>query len=165
VDWLEIVLFVSTLLIMLFGLIGSALPVIPGVPIIWVAALIYGLVTGFETIGLNYLLIFGILTAVSLVLDWVVNIYGAKKFGASKWGMVGAFLGMIVGMFVGALAGMIIGPFIGAVLFELLIGKTSGPALKAGFGTFVGFIVGVVMKFGLAVAMIGFFVDAILFSG
>lgn len=160
----EITYFILTLILMLFGLIGSVLPVIPGIPIIWAAAFLYGLLTGFEQIGFNYLFIFGLLTLLSLILDWIAGLYGAKKMGASKWGIVGAFVGMIVGLFVGALPGMIIGPFVGAVAFELIAGKASVAALKAGFGTFIGFVAGVIVKLVLAAVMIGVFVRDVLFA-
>lgn len=160
--WHDIVYFVLALFVMLFGLIGCFLPVIPGIPVIWAAAFIYGLLTGFESIGRDYLLIFGILSALSLILDWVVGVYGAKKLGASTWGMVGAFAGMIIGAIVGTLPGVIIGPLVGAVVFELLAGKKSGPAFKAGFGTFLGFLSGLVMKLGLGVVMIAVFAYNVL---
>jgi len=161
---LEITYFILALIVMFLGMIGAVLPVVPGIPIIWVAAFVYGILTGFEDIGFNYLLVFGLLTVLSLILDWIASLYGAKRMGASKWGIIGAFLGMIVGLFFGAVAGMIIGPFIGAVLFELLIGKASGPALKAGFGTFLGFVAGVMVKLVLGAAMIGVFVHDVLFA-
>lgn len=160
--WYDILYFVLALCIMLFGLLGCILPVLPGVQLIWATAFIYGLVTGFEDIGRDYLLIFGILSAISLLLDWFVGVYGAKRLGASAWGMVGAFVGMIVGAIVGTLPGLIIGPLIGAVLFELWAGRESRAALKAGFGTFLGFITGVVMKLGLGIVMIAVFLYSVV---
>jgi uncharacterized protein YqgC (DUF456 family) len=162
VELREIIYFVSALCVMLFGLVGCVLPVIPGVPLIWLTAFVFSLLTDFEFIGRDYLLIFGILSAASLLLDWIAGVYGAKKLGASRWGMVGAFVGMIVGVIVGTLPGFIVGPLIGAAVFELLAGKKSGVALKAGFGTFLGFLAGVVMKFGLGTVMIAVFVYMVI---
>jgi uncharacterized protein YqgC (DUF456 family) len=71
--------------------------------------------------------------------------------------MAGAFIGMVVGAIIGTLPGLIIGPLIGAIAFELLAGKKSSVALKAGFGTFLGFLAGVIMKLGLGTAMIAVF--------
>ena len=163
-EWYEIIYFGLALCIMLVGLLGCILPVIPGIPLIWATAFIYGLVTGFEDIGRDYLLIFGVLSAISLLFDWFVGIYGAKRLGASTWGMVGAVVGMIVGVIVGTLPGLIIGPLIGAIAFELWAGRESRVALKAGFGTFLGFIAGVVTKFGLGIVMIAVFVYSVVWN-
>jgi len=162
VEWHEIAYFILAVGVMLFGLVGCVLPVIPGVPLIWLAAFVFGLLTDFEFIGRDYLLIFGILSAISLLLDWFAGVYGARKLGASAWGMAGAFVGMVIGAVVGTLPGLIIGPLIGAIVFELLAGKKSGTALKAGFGTFLGFLAGVVMKLGLGTVMIAVFLYSVL---
>ncbi len=160
----DIALFAATLIIMLGGIIGCLLPAMPGIPIIWVTALLYALITGFERIGSDYLLTFGIISVVTLILDYVAGIYGAKRFGASKWGMFGAFIGMIVGLILGFLPGMILGPFIGAVAFELIAGKQSGHALKAGFGTFIGFIGGTMLKLVVGTIMVSVFIHDVLWS-
>jgi uncharacterized protein YqgC (DUF456 family) len=156
--------FVLTLLIMLFGLVGTILPVVPGLPIMWVGAIIYALLTGFEKIGWTYLIIFGVLTIAVQALDYLANLYGAKKMGASGWGILGAFLGMVVGLFIGGMIGLLLGPFVGAVLGEVLIGqKTASQALKAGVGTFLGFLGGTLVKFAVGCAMLGVFLWNVLF--
>jgi uncharacterized protein YqgC (DUF456 family) len=155
--------FVLTMLIMLLGLAGTVLPVVPGLPIMWAGALIYALLTGFEKIGATFLIVFGLLTAAVQVLDYVANLYGAKKMGASGWGVLGAFLGMLVGLFIGGLVGLLLGPFVGAVLGEILIGKkTTFQALKAGAGTFLGFLGGTLIKFTVGCAMLGVFLWNVL---
>jgi uncharacterized protein YqgC (DUF456 family) len=156
--------FVLTLLIMLFGLVGTILPVVPGLPIMWVGAMIYALLTGFEKIGWTYLIIFGVLTIAIQGLDYLANLYGAKKMGASGWGILGAFLGMVVGLVTGGLLGLLLGPFVGAVLGEILIGrKTTSQALKAGVGTFLGLLGGTLVKFAVGCAMLGVFLWNVLF--
>ena len=164
-EFVDIIYFAAAICVMIVGLVGCLLPGVPGIPVIWIAAFVYGLITGFEHIGHDYLLIFGILSAISLLLDWLAGVYGAKKLGASRWGMFGAFIGMIIGIIVGTLPGMIIGPLVGAILFELLAGKKSSAAMKAGFGTFLGFIAGVVMKFGLGSVMIAVFFYNVVHPG
>ncbi len=159
----DVLLLITTMLVMLFGLLGSLLPVIPGLPIIWGASLLYAILTGFEDITQSYLITFGLLTVFVLLMDYVAGIYGAKRMGASRWGLVGAVAGMIVGIIVGNLPGFILGPLIGAVAFELLIGRKFKEAMKAGFGTFLGFLAGTVMKLVLSFIMIGVFLWAILF--
>ena len=112
-----VLLFIGTLLIMLVGLAGVILPVIPGVPIIWLGAFLYGLFTGFEEINWNILGAFAILTGFTIILDYAANLYGAKRMGATRWGILGAILGMLVGLFTAGLIGLLIGSFVGAVLF------------------------------------------------
>ena len=148
---------------MLFGLLGSILPVIPGPPIIWCASLLYAIITDFEKISQGYLVTFGLLTAFVVLMDYLAGIYGAKKLGASRWGMVGAVVGLVIGVVVGTLPGFIIGPLVGAVSFELLIGREFKDAFKAGLGTFIGFLAGTFMKLLISFIMISVFVWAVLF--
>jgi uncharacterized protein YqgC (DUF456 family) len=165
-------LFILTMIIMLIGLAGTVLPMLPGLPIMWAGALIYALVTGFEEIGwvflvvfgvLAVLVVFGVLAAVTTLLDYVANLYGAKKMGASGWGIFGALVGMLVGLFSAGLIGLLVGAFLGAILGELLGGKKSSQALKAGVGTFLGFLGGTFLKFVIGCIMMGAFLFEVLF--
>jgi uncharacterized protein YqgC (DUF456 family) len=158
-----IVLFVLTLIVLLFGLAGTIIPMLPGLPIMWAGALIYAILTGFARIGPTYLIVFGILTVVVQVLDYVANLYGAKKMGASGWGIFGALVGMLVGLFTGGVIGLVAGSFAGAILGEILIGKTGSQALKAGLGTFLGFLGGTLIKFAVGCAMLGIFLWQVIF--
>ncbi len=164
-ETVDILLFVATLIVMMIGLAGSILPVMPGTPIIWAAAFVYAIVTDFEAIGKDYLIWFGVLTLLSQVLDWLAGIYGARRLGATRWGMLGAFIGTVVGFIIGSIVGLILVPLIGAIAFELLAGKRANIALKAGFGTFLGFIAGVVMKVGLGVVMVVVFIYRVVKVG
>lgn len=157
-----VLLFIVTLLIMLVGLAGVILPVLPGVPIIWAGAFLYGLFTGFEEINWNILGVFAILTGVTIILDYVANLYGAKRMGATRWGMIGALFGMLVGLFSGGLMGLLVGSFAGAVLGEILAGRAGSQALKAGIGTFLGFLGGTLIKFIVGCIMIGIFLWMVL---
>jgi len=163
--WFEIVIFILALLVMLVGLAGIILPVIPGVPIIFGAAFLYALLTDFATISSQTIIIFAVLTVLSLLLDWLATAVGVKKMGGSYIGMIGAFVGMIVGLLLPGVGiiGFVIGAFVGAFLFEWLISKKAQVALRAGFGSFIGFIAGGLLKFVIGVAMIGLFVWEVLF--
>ncbi len=158
-----IALFILTLLIMLIGLAGTVIPMLPGLPIMWLGALIYALITGFEKIDWTFLVIFGLLTAVTTLLDYVANLYGAKKMGATRWGVLGAFLGMLIGLFAAGLVGLLLGSFLGAILGEILGGRKGPQALKAGVGTFLGFLSGTMIKFVVGCAMLGIFLWKVLF--
>lgn len=147
----------ATIALMLIGLIGSVLPFIPGSPLILLGAFIYAWYTDFLVVTWGTLVILLLLTVLSQILDYLASILGAKKFGASRWGMSGAFLGGIIGLFSGGILGILIGPFIGALLLELLHGQDLPASLKIGLGTLVGFLGGAIGKIIIALTMIGIF--------
>jgi len=126
----------------------------------------FSLLTGFEYLGWNIIIIFGILTVVSFVLDWLAATYGVKKMGGSKAGIIGAFIGMIAGLLLPGVGviGFIVGAFLGAFLLELLVNKESRTALRAGIGSFIGFLAGGVLKIVIALTMIAIFVYQVLFK-
>ncbi len=161
----EITLFILAVLIMLVGLTGVILPIIPGVPMIFVTALLFAWLTDFAYIGGRILLIFGAMTIAALALDWMAAAIGVKKMGGSYAGIIGAFIGMIAGLLLPGVgfAGFIIGAFIGAFALELLINRNTRKAFRAGFGSFIGFMAGGLMKFLIAAVMIGIFFREVLF--
>jgi uncharacterized protein YqgC (DUF456 family) len=156
------IILMATIALMLIGLIGSVLPFIPGSPLILLGAFIYAWYTDFLVVTWGTLVILLLLTVLSQILDYLASILGAKKFGASRWGMSGAFLGGIIGLFSGGILGILIGPFIGALLLELLHGQDLPASLKIGLGTLVGFLGGAIGKIIIALTMIGIFLVKII---
>jgi len=156
------IIIMATIALMLIGLIGSVLPFIPGSPLILLGAFIYAWYTDFLVVTWGTLVILLLLTVLSQILDYLASILGAKKFGASRWGMSGAFLGGIIGLFSGGILGILIGPFIGALLLELLHGQDLPASLKIGLGTLVGFLGGAIGKIIIALTMIGIFLAKII---
>ena len=150
----EMVLFSVSLLIMLMGMAGIVIPIIPSIPLVWLGACVFALCTHFEKIRGMLLLVFALLTVFSIVLENLGSVYGAKKFGATRWGIVGSVIGMGVGFYLGGPIGLILGPIIGTVIFELIGGKDYRGALKSGLGNFVGFLGGSLIKFFIGLAMI-----------
>ena len=142
------------LLVMLVGLIGNVLPGIPGTPLVLVAAVAHRLYFG-EAGSVNNLVLFVLvmLTVLALILDFAASVLGAKKFGATWRGAIGAVIGGLIGLFF-SLPGIILGPFIGATLFELFGRKEFKHAAKAGVGAVVGLLLGVVGKCAVCVIMI-----------
>jgi uncharacterized protein YqgC (DUF456 family) len=161
-SFLEILIFICMLMIMLIGLAGVFLPILPGIPLIFAGALLYGILTGFKEITPNLILIFAGLTVLGFLVDYLANYFGVKKMGGGKAGAAGAVIGLILGIFSG-LAGIIILPFLFAVLFELLAGKKETQALRAGSGAFLGLLFGGLTKFVLGCMMIGIFIWRVLF--
>jgi uncharacterized protein YqgC (DUF456 family) len=145
------------LLLMGLGLVGTIVPGLPGILLVFVGALVYAVGTGFQVIGVGHLAVFGALTLVGLALDIVANVVGARAFGASKWGLVGAALGAIVGLFVAPPIGLLVGPLVGAVALEALSGRTLRQAFHSGVGAMLGFFLGVAVEIALAATIIVIF--------
>ncbi|MFA6272027.1 MAG: DUF456 domain-containing protein [Patescibacteria group bacterium] len=154
----EVIIFLGVaILFFAVGLVGIVFPLLPGIPLIWLGALIYAFFTDFREVGWLVMTVFTVLTIFSFVIDYLANIYGAKKFGAGRWGIAGSILGMMIGIITGGLVGLIVGPIIGATIGELISGKDHRRALKAGLGTFIGFLSGTLIKFIIGLLMIGLF--------
>jgi uncharacterized protein YqgC (DUF456 family) len=151
------------LLIMLVGFIGSMLPGLPGTPLVLAAAIGHRLYFG-QLFSVNNLVLICliILTLLSVLLDNLASMYGAKRFGATWRGVLGAALGGLVGMFFG-LPGIIVGPFAGALLLEMIGGYEFKKASRAGLGATVGLFAGTAGKCALCIAMIGLFTVNVIY--
>ena len=150
------------LMVMLVGLIGSVVPGLPGSPVVLVAAIAHRIYFGPSGANTLVLVILGGLMAASIVLDVLATALGAKKFGATWRGAVGALLGGVVGLFF-ALPGIILGPFLGATLFEMIGDKEFKEAARAGAGAVVGLLLGVVGIFVICVIMIALFATNVVY--
>jgi uncharacterized protein len=139
------------------GLIGTVAPFLPGTTIIFAAAFIHRIVLGPEkSIGWITIAILALLTIISYVFDFLGASFGAKHFGATKWGTLGAIFGAVVGLFFGII-GLFVGPVIGAITGEFIAGKRMIDAGRAGWGSLVGNIGGMIAKLIIALAMIMIF--------
>lgn len=156
-------LLIISILIMLVGLAGVLLPFLPGVPLAWVGFFIYDYGTNFEVLPHYASLIFFILMVLSVIMEFALPILGAKKYQASKKGLVGAALGLLIGPFVFNIVGVIIGPLIGAIIGELLAGKQQ-QAFRSGLGTFIGFMISMISRMVLVLVMVGVFAVAVIFK-
>ncbi len=162
---MDITLAVLGAALVLVGFIGSVLPIIPGPPISWAGLLILKWTDYVDDHGAAYenalwiLLFFVILVT---ILDYVVPIIGTKKFGGSKRGVWGATIGVVVGLFFGPL-GIIIGPFLGAYIGEITTGKKDREALRAAWGSFMGFLLGVGLKLMVCGTILFFFIRYLFF--
>lgn len=142
---MDYVLIVLGALFIISGILGGILPVLPGPPMSYVGLLLLHFTEKyqFET---RFLIIWLIVAAVVTVTDYFIPVWGTKRYGGSKQGIWGSIIGLVIGLFFFPPFGIIIGPFIGAVVGELITGKNSGVALKSGFGSFMGFLAGTLMK-------------------
>ena len=143
-------------LLFLAGIVGSVVPWVPGSLFIVAGAVLWAVATDFETLGFGRLAILGALAAVTFLLDFVVGALGAQRYGASRWGIVGAIIGTIVGLFLGPL-GLLFGCIAGAVVGELIGGSDLEGSVRSGLGALVGLLAGFVADLVVAIAMIGLF--------
>lgn len=160
--WEQIIGLSLALLLMLIGLIGSVLPGLPGSPLVLVAAIGHRLYFGAASASNTVLVVLVVLGLVSLLFDFAATALGAKKFGATWRGALGAVIGGIIGLFF-ALPGIILGPFLGATLFEMLGDKEFKNAAKAGAGAVLGLLLGVIGKFSICVIMIALFATNVIY--
>src|SRR5262249_23017680 len=137
----QIVGFSVALIIMSIGLAGSILPGLPSTPLVLFAAIVHRLYFGQNGASIWVLVFLGVLTIFSLVMDYLASMVGAKKLGASRWGIFGAMLGGLIGVFFG-LPGLLIGPFVGALALELMGRRTFRESAKAGAGATLGLVAG-----------------------
>jgi uncharacterized protein YqgC (DUF456 family) len=150
-------LWIVAILLILVGLAGIILPALPGIVLIFIGLLVAAWIDDFEKVGWVTLLFLGLLTVLSLVLDYVVSAYGVKISGSSKEAITGSVIGTVAGIFFG-IPGIILGPFIGAVAGELIANQDLLRAGKAGVGTWIGLLLGIAAKIAIAFTMIGTFI-------
>lgn len=148
-------------LLILVGLAGIVLPALPGLPLVFAGMLLAAWAGGFTQIGVATLVALGVLTLLSMAVDFWAAALGAKRVGASRLALIGAVLGTFAGVLLGPV-GLFIGPFLGALLGELLHGRSMtaaqlGQATKVGVGTWLGLVFGIALKLMLAFAMLGLF--------
>lgn len=148
-------------LLILLGVIGSFLPVLPGPPLAWLGMIAFQFTAYFDG-RWRFWIIFSIGMIAVTLLDYLIPIWGTKKFGGSRAGIYGSTLGLIVGLFMGPL-GIILGPFLGALAGELLVNPADlRRAMRSAFGSFVGFLLGLGLKLTFCGFAIYYFVRALL---
>ncbi|CDN15474.1 hypothetical protein RintRC_0898 [Richelia intracellularis] len=159
------ILYWLLIALMVLGIVGSFIPALPGASLILIAIIIWGLVKGsFAAISIP-LIVASIVLLLSIGVDFLAGYLGAKKAGASKWGQIGAFVGLVLGFFGllpalpfgGPLVGMLFGPLIGAIVAEYIYGRNLWVAFKAGVGIIVGTIIGNLIQGLLAFAAVVLF--------
>ena len=158
---MELFWWVVTLILMAIGLIGTILPVIPGSTIILAAAILHRIMLGPEkSVGWTSIALLALLTLASYAIDFLGGWLGAKRFGATRWGMMGAVGGALIGLFFG-LPGLLLGPIIGAIVGELVGGKRLIDAGRAGWGALLGNLAAMLGKLAIGFAMVSWFLVAV----
>ena len=161
---MQTVWYAIAALMVVIGIVGTVLPALPGVPLVFAGLLLAAWADGFANVGWPALLLLGLLTALSMVVDFWATAKGAKRVGASRMAVVGAMVGMLAGLLLGPV-GIFIGAFAGALGGELLHRRSLqrgdlGDAARIGAGTWVGIMLGIALKLALAFAMLGIYAAA-----
>jgi uncharacterized protein len=167
VDYLLLILGIISIIL---GIIGCLVPVLPGPPLSFLGLLFLffskfghyqNLSTGQHLITIKTLIIFGSIAIVVSILDYIVPVWGTKKFGGSKYGTRGATIGLVLGLFFGPV-GIILGPLLGAFVGEMIFRDDLGYAFKAGFGSLLGFLTGIGLKLAASLIMTFYFVRTLI---
>jgi len=159
---MEILLYTLGAVALAVGVAGVVVPALPGSALLVVGALLVAWAEGFTRVSGWTVAACAVLGVVIWAVDFAAAALGAKAFGASRWAVLGAGLGLLVGFFLG-LPGIILGPAVGAIALEYLRDPNFDRALKAGFGAFLGFVLGSVVKVTLAFVLVGTVALALVF--
>jgi len=155
-DW-TILWWILATLIVIGGLAGTIIPALPGVPLVFAGLVLAAWAGDFTAVGWTTIGILGALTVLTWLIDLLAAALGAKRLGASQRAFWGAAFGAIIGIFFG-LPGILLGPFVGAVVAEISAGRSVHQASRAGYGAWIGIVLGTAAKLAIAFLMVGIFI-------
>ncbi len=154
-------LWILSAALVLLGLAGTVLPVLPGTVLVWGGIVLGAWIDDFTRVGMSTVVVISVLAVLAWGLDYVAGLMGAQKAGASKLALLGAAVGTVLGLFMGLL-GVLFMPLVGAAVGEYLARKDQTRAVKVGVATWIGIMLGLIAKVVLAFIMVGIFVAALL---
>lgn len=157
-DLTSTIAFVLALIVMVIGLIGIVLPVVPGILLILLAGFVYAVAEGFQAIGWPTLLVWAVLALIALTADIWASTVGAKMGGASGWSILFGLVGGLVGLVVLSLPGAILGAIAGVLITEIVLVGDWRQAFKAGGGWMLGWLLSTVFQLVIGLAMMAIFV-------
>ncbi len=150
---------VVAVLLVVVGIAGTILPMLPGVPLVFAGLLLAAWNGGFDQVGIVTMVIIGAIAALAWAVDFFASVVTAKKAGASKYALWGAGIGALVGI-MGGIPGLIIGPAIGAIIGELITHKDTTKATTVGIAAGLGFVLALAIKIVLVLTMLAVFAYA-----
>lgn len=160
---MDLALYLLAALLILGGLAGAVVPILPGIPMLFGGIWLAAAVNDYQHLGLWWLLAIGALGVLGVAVDFVAGALGAKRVGASARALWGAGAGTLLGMFFG-IPGLIFGPFAGALLGELASGTSVLRSAHVGAATWLGLLFGTLAKLVISCVMLGLFGIALLFG-
>ena len=159
---MDVVIVVIGLILALAGIIGCILPIIPGPIFSFLALILLSWIKNWQSFSLTFLIVMASLTALLMILEYIAPALGAKKYGASKYGLWGSVIGMFIGIFFIPPWGMIVGAFVGALVGELLAGKSGKKALRAGWGILIGNVLVIGLKLAFTTVALFYYIKEML---
>lgn len=147
------IVLIGIIILICIGVLGTIVPFLPGVPLVFISICAYGWYENFSTITPKLIALFAALTVLSIFVNYISATLGAKKFGSSKYGTWGALLGTFIGLFIFPPLGIFIGPWLGAMMGEYIYRKDLNRAFQAGVGAVVGLLSGIVFDLVIALVM------------
>lgn len=157
----ETIAIIVASIFFLVGLAGTLLPVLPGVSLIWLGMLVYGLIAGFENLSIYFFLGQALLALIVMGVDYLFTAMGSRYFGGSKAALWGAAVGLMIGMMFFPI-GFLIGPFLGAALADFLFRRRTDQALRSGVGASAGVWIALPIKLTIEIIMITWFIVRII---
>jgi hypothetical protein len=156
----DYLLLISGIIFMILGIIGCLVPVLPGPPVSFLGLVLLHL-SRFGHFESSTLITLGAIAVVVTIMDYIVPVWGTRRFGGSKYGTRGATVGLVIGLFLGPM-GIIIGPFIGAFVGEMIFKDDIRYAVRAGFGSLLGFLTGIGLKLAASFIITFYFVKELI---
>lgn len=157
----DTLLWILALALIAVGVAGVVLPALPGVAFVFAGIVIAAWIDDFARIGGWTVAVLGVLAAVAFVADYVASTLAAQRAGASRYGLIGAALGTVLGIFTG-FVGLVFMPLVGAAIGEFIARRDALRAGRIGVATWIGLLVGTVLKLAIVFTMLGVFVGALL---
>lgn len=161
---MDVLLWVVAVLMIVVGVIGTVLPALPGVVLVWGGVLLAAWIDDFTRIGGWTIGVLTVLAVLAFIVEYVAAAAGAKRAGASKLAIIGAAIGTVAGVFTG-LVGLLFLPLLGAALGEYVAQRNLKRAGKVGVATWLGYVLGTAAKVAIVFTMVGVFVVALLLQG
>jgi uncharacterized protein len=152
----QALMWLLAIVLMIVGLVGTVLPALPGVILVLAGVIVGAWIDDFTKVPVWIVVLIGVIAVVAWVTDYVATVLGAKKAGASKLALLGAAIGTLLGILMG-LIGLLFMPLVGAALGQYLSERNSKNAAKVGIATWLGLLVGTVIKIALVFMMLGIF--------
>ncbi len=156
----DYLLLITGIILMILGIIGCLVPILPGPPLSFLGLILLHL-SRFGQFETTTLITLGVIAVVVTIMDYIVPVWGTKRFGGSKYGTRGAAVGLIIGLFLGPM-GIVIGPLIGAFVGEMIFKDDIRYAARAGFGSLLGFLTGIGLKLAASFVITFYFVRELI---